>query len=244
MKGKFSGGNCIPFNGPRHLQGWRVWDPGRQGGGKGGEQPSAPGRFVNHFAGGLSTIWGLPRWLSGKQSTCQTGNAGSIPGSGRSPGEGNGNPLQYSCLENSQEPRRLAGCSPWGCKELHTRTGHNLPSRQFCVFPSSAFCCSLSLGQSSPWGVKGGQQRCSECGFPGRSHVTLHAVIRVLLLADIPLPGISRGPFVSVFVLCKFPSQSPVGLLLSPSSPALSLAAEPCVNFPPFLHPPLFILGL
>ena len=51
-------------------------------------------------------------------------------------------------------------------------------------------------------------------------------------------------PFVSVFVLCKFPSQSPVGLLLSPSSPALSLAAEPCVNFPPFLHPPLFILGL
>ena len=37
----------------------------------------------------------------GKQSTCNTGDAGSIPGFGRSPGEGHGNPLQYSCLENS-----------------------------------------------------------------------------------------------------------------------------------------------
>ena len=39
-----------------------------------------------------------------------------IPGSGRSPGEGNGNPLQYSCLENPMD-RSLAGYSPWGCKE-------------------------------------------------------------------------------------------------------------------------------
>ena len=35
-----------------------------------------------------------------KESTCIAGDPGSIPGSGRSPGEGNGNPLQYSCLEN------------------------------------------------------------------------------------------------------------------------------------------------
>ena len=40
----------------------------------------------------------LPRWLSGKESTCQAGDVGSIPGLGRSPGEGNGNPVQYSCL--------------------------------------------------------------------------------------------------------------------------------------------------
>ena len=44
--------------------------------------------------------YGLPRWLSGKESTCQAGEVGSIPGPGRSPGEGNGNPLQYSCLGN------------------------------------------------------------------------------------------------------------------------------------------------
>ena len=42
---------------------------------------------------------------------------GSIPGLGRSPGGGHGNPLQYSCLENPMQ-RGLAGYSPWGHKEL------------------------------------------------------------------------------------------------------------------------------
>ena len=47
---------------------------------------------------------GLPRWLSGKEFACNAGDtrdAGLIPGSGRSPGGGNDNLLQYSCLENS-----------------------------------------------------------------------------------------------------------------------------------------------
>ena len=47
-------------------------------------------------------------------------DVGSIPGSGRSPGEGTGYPLQYSCLEKSHGQRSLAGYSPWGCKELDT----------------------------------------------------------------------------------------------------------------------------
>ena len=42
---------------------------------------------------------------------------GSIPGSGRSPREENGNPLQYSCLENPQGQRSLVGYSPWVLKE-------------------------------------------------------------------------------------------------------------------------------
>ena len=42
--------------------------------------------------------WGLPRWLSGKESACQCKRAGSIPGSGRLPGVEDGHPLQYSCL--------------------------------------------------------------------------------------------------------------------------------------------------
>ena len=49
---------------------------------------------------------GLPQWLSSKESTCNaggTGVMGSVPGSGRSPGEGNGNPLQYFCLENPMD---------------------------------------------------------------------------------------------------------------------------------------------
>ena len=39
----------------------------------------------------------------GKEFACKTGDPGSIPGSGRSPGEGNSYPLQYSCLENSMD---------------------------------------------------------------------------------------------------------------------------------------------
>ena len=46
---------------------------------------------------------GLRLWLSGKESTCQAGDVGSVPGSGRSPGEGNGNPLEYSGLENPMD---------------------------------------------------------------------------------------------------------------------------------------------
>ena len=43
---------------------------------------------------------GFPDGSDGKASAYSVGDPGSIPGSGRSPGEGNGNPLQYSCLEN------------------------------------------------------------------------------------------------------------------------------------------------
>ena len=60
------------------------------------------GRNINNFPGGSA----------GKESTCNVGNLGSIPGLGRSPGEGNSYLLQYSGLEN------LMDYSPWGCKEL------------------------------------------------------------------------------------------------------------------------------
>ena len=45
-------------------------------------------------------IYEFPGGSDGKASACNVGDPGLIPGSGRSPGEGNGNPLQYSCLEN------------------------------------------------------------------------------------------------------------------------------------------------
>ena len=48
-------------------------------------------------------IYGFPGGSVGKESACNAGDLGSIPGSGRSPGEGNGNPLQYSCLQNSMD---------------------------------------------------------------------------------------------------------------------------------------------
>ena len=46
---------------------------------------------------------GLPRGSDGKELTRSTEDLGPTPGSGRSPGEGNGNPLQCSCLENSRD---------------------------------------------------------------------------------------------------------------------------------------------
>ena len=46
---------------------------------------------------------GFPGGSAGKESICNAGDPGSIPGSGKSPGDGNGNPLQYSCLENSKD---------------------------------------------------------------------------------------------------------------------------------------------
>ena len=46
---------------------------------------------------------GFPGGLVGKESSCDAGDPGSIPGLGRSPGEGNGNPLQYSCLEHPMD---------------------------------------------------------------------------------------------------------------------------------------------
>ena len=46
---------------------------------------------------------GLPYSSDGKESLCNSGDPGSIPGSGRFPGEENGSPLQYSCLENPMD---------------------------------------------------------------------------------------------------------------------------------------------
>ena len=68
---------------------------------------------------------GLPRWLSGKESACNAEDSGSVPGSWRSPGEGNGNPLQYSCLGKSHGQRSLAGYSPWDHVELDMTSQQN-----------------------------------------------------------------------------------------------------------------------
>ena len=51
----------------------------------------------------LTVLWGFPGSSDGKESAWDAGDPGSIPGSGRSPGEGNGYPLQYSCLENPMD---------------------------------------------------------------------------------------------------------------------------------------------
>ena len=72
---------------------------------------------------------GFPGGSDGKESACHAGDLGSIPGLGRSPGGRHGNPLQCSSLENPHGHRSLAGCSPWGHKELDYKES----------------CCSKSL---------------------------------------------------------------------------------------------------
>ena len=59
---------------------------------------------------------GFPGASNGKESTCNAGDMGSIPGLGTSLGGGHGNPLQYSCLENSHGQKSLAGYSSRGQK--------------------------------------------------------------------------------------------------------------------------------
>ena len=66
----------------------------------------------------LTTTLGFPDGSVVKNPPANAGDTDSIPGSGRSPGEGNGNLLQYYCLENSMDRRSLAGYNPWGNKRV------------------------------------------------------------------------------------------------------------------------------
>ena len=72
----------------------------------------------------LYYILGFPHSSVGKESPCNAGDLGSIPGMGRSSGEGNGHPPQYSCLENPMD-----GGSLWATVHEVTRVGHDLAAK-------------------------------------------------------------------------------------------------------------------
>ena len=65
----------------------------------------------------LQDPWGFPGGSDSKESACNAGDLGSIPGSGTSPWGGNGNSPQYPPLKNPQGQRSLVGYSPWDSKE-------------------------------------------------------------------------------------------------------------------------------
>ena len=67
----------------------------------------------------------------GKESACNAGDLDSIPGSGRSPGEGNGNPLQYSCLENSMDRGAGQATVQGTAKTKSVRLTHFSPGKPF-----------------------------------------------------------------------------------------------------------------
>ena len=68
----------------------------------------------------FKSFFGFPGGSDSKESTCNMGDLGSVPGLGRFPGRGCGNPLQCSCLENSHGQRSLEGYSLWGLRESDT----------------------------------------------------------------------------------------------------------------------------
>ena len=70
------------------------------------------------------SVLGPPWWLSSKDSTCSTGDTGSIPGLGSSSGKGNDNPLQYSCLGNPTDRGAW-----WAIVHGVRQVRHNLASK-------------------------------------------------------------------------------------------------------------------
>ena len=81
---------------------------------------------LKHRSLNAVTLWllGLPRWLSGNRSVCQWRRRGFSPGPGRSPGKGNGNSLQYSCLGNPMDR------GAWGATVLGVAVWHDLATEQ------------------------------------------------------------------------------------------------------------------
>ena len=73
----------------------------------------------------------FPGGSDGKESACNAGDLGSIPGLGRFPGGGHGNLLQYSCLENPLEngQRSLVGYSPWGCNDTTEQSSTHIKKK-------------------------------------------------------------------------------------------------------------------
>ena len=88
-------------------------------------------------------LFDFPGGSDSKASACSAGDLGLIPELGRSPGEGNGNPLQYSCLENPMG-RGAWQYSPWGHKQLDTTEPLHFPF----LSKSDADDCSVSLNFS------------------------------------------------------------------------------------------------
>ena len=95
---------------------------------------SEPWQGVHHVPSiGLIGICGFPGGSDGKESTCNATDLGSVPGSGRSPGGGNGNPLQYSCPRNPMARggwrATVHGAAESDRTEPTTQTKHKVPSQ-------------------------------------------------------------------------------------------------------------------
>ena len=120
-------------------------------------------------------IVGLPRWLSGKQSVCQCRRCRFDPWVGKSPGGGNDNLLQYSCLEKSHGQRNLAGCSPWGGK----RIGHDGAAQaRACMGSSETMCHSKATSGLIWYGYS------FNCIFHPNPHININVQVHYTQLTN------------------------------------------------------------
>ena len=104
--------------------------------------------FLKNF---YCSSMGFPCGSDSKESACNEGDLGLIPGFGRCPGGGHGKWLQYYCLENAHKQRSLVGYSPWGHKESKTTEQLSIrcPYVPHFVYP---FICRWTLGMLPPFG--------------------------------------------------------------------------------------------
>ena len=114
----------------------------------------------------------------GKESVCIAGDLGSIPGSGRSPGEENGYPFQYSCLEESHGQSSLMGYSPWGRKESDMTEWLSLQAHfealllkgRDCILSRTQVPCSLLVYKAVLRTWPGKQRWQGYTPAPSKSH--------------------------------------------------------------------------
>ena len=102
----------------------------------------------------LFTSQGFPGDSNGKESACHAGDLGLIPGFGRSPGEGHGNPLQYSCLVNSMDRGlgRLPSIGSQRVGRYWATNTHTYTSWKWgCVSPSESYQVTYNVNTSHYW---------------------------------------------------------------------------------------------
>ena len=178
---------------------------------------------------------GFPCDSAGKECTCNAGDLSSIPGLGRSPGGGHGNPLQYSGLENSMV------YSPWGRKQLDTTEWLSLHwLLEFLVCRLTVPCC-CSVAKSCL--TLCDPTNCSTPGFPVLYYLLKFAQTHVHWISDVIQPShplSSSSP--PTFSLSQ--QSFPVNQLFASGGQSIRASASASASVLPVNIQGWFLLGL
>ena len=137
-----------------------VFLPGKSHGQRSLAGYSPWGRKESDMTERLTVCWGIPWWLTSKEYTCNAGDPGSIPGSGRVPGERKGNSFQYSCLQNPMD-RGAWGATAHGVTQ--SSTWLMWLSMHACKINKVLQCSTSSISYSNYNGKKWDKQCVYMC---------------------------------------------------------------------------------